>query len=190
MTGSISLYWEIPRVVMILEKTSFKTDAVFLSFSAMLSSCTRVIYSLQRLNHSPKFLIITHILLSHLDFLKNFVQYSIQRYCYLGCKYFCWQSVFSSLLPFFSLLFSLVYFFLVFTDFVFSCFFLFLCFFLFFLVITQLGIFFLVMLPFWWLLPGVVCNKANRTNIKALTEFRIVLWYYVNEFLFVSNVVL
>ena len=38
LTGSVSLYWEIPSVIMILEINSFKTDSVFLSFSIMLSS--------------------------------------------------------------------------------------------------------------------------------------------------------
>ena len=42
---------------------------------------------------------------------------------------------------------------------------------------------------FSWLLPYLVSNRANTTNIKVLTESRIVLWYCANEFLFVSNVV-
>ena len=32
LTGSVSLYWEIPSIDMILEKNSFKIGAVFLLF--------------------------------------------------------------------------------------------------------------------------------------------------------------
>ena len=34
-----------------------------------------------------------------------------------------------------------------------------------------------------WLLPCLLCNRASRTNIKNLTEFRIVLSYCVNGLL-------
>ena len=43
-TGSVSLHWGILRVVMILQKNSFKTDAVFLTFSTTatdLGGCAR-----------------------------------------------------------------------------------------------------------------------------------------------------
>ena len=45
LTSSVSLYWGIPRFVMILEKNSFRTDAMLLSFSKMLSSSSRVMFS-------------------------------------------------------------------------------------------------------------------------------------------------
>ena len=57
-----------------------------------------------------------------------------------------------------------------------------------FLSIIQLGILFFVMLPLI-LLPCLVYNRANRTDMNVLTKFWIVLQYCVNEFLFVSNVV-
>ena len=65
LTGSISSYWGIPRVIMILEKILFKTDAMLLSCSTILSSSTKVILSLETtlfdnksLTTPPKFLII------------------------------------------------------------------------------------------------------------------------------------
>ena len=44
LIGFVSLYWRIHSFIMMLEKTSFNTDAVFLPFSTILSSSTKVIF--------------------------------------------------------------------------------------------------------------------------------------------------
>ena len=44
LIGFVSLYWRIHSFIMMLQKTSFNTDAVFLPFSTILSSSTKVIF--------------------------------------------------------------------------------------------------------------------------------------------------
>ena len=95
---------------------------------------------------------------------------SLLPYYQLGCKYFCsFLSVGKRTIRFFFVISIFLTTFL--TWFIF----------LLFLSIIQLGILFLVMLPFRWLLPCLVWNRASspvstsKFNIKVWTEFRIVL---------------
>lgn len=104
----------------------------------------------------------------------------VSPYCHAGCKYFCSFCLLVSSLSL-ALYFFLSYFHLFITFPTWFISFLFLS-------IIQLGIFFFVLLPLI-LLPCLVYNRANRTDMKVLTKFWIVLQYCVNEFLFVSNVV-
>ena len=66
LTGSPSVYCGIPRLVVMFEKKSLRTVAVFLSFSTMLSFSTRVVFSLETtLFDNTGLTTPQHFLLSH-----------------------------------------------------------------------------------------------------------------------------